>query len=171
MKEQHGGTEVLSPKRKVARKDPTKLVQEPKKVGAASPKEKVVIEDMEEETIIIEKKQLEDLQDLLVKTGQEKEELNATTTKLNEHLDEINVRLKLAEKEGSVDVWIRVSGGGTTGQVGAIVLGVARALQAIDESLHHKLADAGYLTRDSRMVERKKYGFKKARKSFQFSKR
>ena len=79
--------------------------------------------------------------------------------------------LKLAEKEGSVDVWIRVTGGGTTGQVGASILGIARALQAVDESLHHKLSEAGYLTRDSRMVERKKYGFKKARKSFQFSKR
>ncbi len=79
--------------------------------------------------------------------------------------------LKLAEKEGSVDVWVRVTGGGTTGQVGAILLGISRALQAIDENLHHKLAAAGYLTRDSRMVERKKFGFKKARKSFQFSKR
>lgn len=79
--------------------------------------------------------------------------------------------LKAVEKEGAVDVWIRVSGGGTTGQVGASVLGIARALQAYDESLHHKLAEGGFLTRDGRMVERKKYGFKKARKSFQFSKR
>ncbi|MCA9068796.1 MAG: 30S ribosomal protein S9, partial [Planctomycetaceae bacterium] len=50
-------------------------------------------------------------------------------------------------------------------------LGIARALQARDASLHHKLSEGGYLTRDGRMVERKKYGFKKARKSFQFSKR
>ena len=72
---------------------------------------------------------------------------------------------------GNVDVWVRVNGGGTTGQSGAIVLGIARALQARDPSLHGVLSDGGYLTRDSRMVERKKYGFRKARRSFQFSKR
>ena len=70
-----------------------------------------------------------------------------------------------------VNIWVRVSGGGTTGQTGAVVLGIARALQAKNEGLHETLADGGYLTRDDRMVERKKYGFKKARKSFQFSKR
>ncbi len=79
--------------------------------------------------------------------------------------------LKATQSLGKVDVWVRVNGGGTTGQAGAIVLGIARALQARDASLHHRLADGGYLTRDGRMVERKKYGFKKARKSFQFSKR
>ena len=79
--------------------------------------------------------------------------------------------LKKTDKFGKVDVWIRVSGGGTTGQTGAVVLGVARALHVLDPSLHHVLAENGFLTRDSRMVERKKYGFKKARRSFQFSKR
>jgi small subunit ribosomal protein S9 len=79
--------------------------------------------------------------------------------------------LKATQSLGKVDVWVRVDGGGTTGQTGAIILGIARALQARDASLHHRLADGGYLTRDGRMVERKKYGFKKARKSFQFSKR
>jgi small subunit ribosomal protein S9 len=79
--------------------------------------------------------------------------------------------LKATQALGKVDVWVRVNGGGTTGQTGAIVLGIARALQARDPSLHHRLADGGYLTRDGRMVERKKYGFKKARRSFQFSKR
>lgn len=79
--------------------------------------------------------------------------------------------LKATEQEGKVNVWVRVEGGGTTGQTGAIVLGIARALQARDETLHHTLADGGWLTRDGRMVERKKYGLKKARKSFQFSKR
>lgn len=79
--------------------------------------------------------------------------------------------LKATQMLGKVDIWVRVNGGGTTGQTGAIVLGIARALQARDASLHPRLADGGYLTRDGRMVERKKYGFKKARKSFQFSKR
>jgi small subunit ribosomal protein S9 len=72
---------------------------------------------------------------------------------------------------GQVDVWVRVSGGGPTGQSGAVVLGIARALQAKDAGLHHSLSEGGYLTRDGRMVERKKYGRRKARRSFQFSKR
>ncbi|MBD3674015.1 MAG: 30S ribosomal protein S9 [Planctomycetaceae bacterium] len=79
--------------------------------------------------------------------------------------------LEKTEKTGKVDVWTRVSGGGITGQTGAVVLGLARALQVMDPSLHEVLSDNGFLTRDPRMVERKKYGFKKARKSFQFSKR
>jgi small subunit ribosomal protein S9 len=79
--------------------------------------------------------------------------------------------LESTETLGKVDVWVRVNGGGTTGQTGAVVLGIARALHVLDPSLHHILTDHGFLTRDSRMVERKKYGFKKARKSFQFSKR
>jgi small subunit ribosomal protein S9 len=83
----------------------------------------------------------------------------------------VEAPLRATESSGKVDVWVRVQGGGTTGQAGAIVLGIARALQAMDPNLHEKLAEGGYLTRDSRMVERKKYGYKKARKSFQFSKR
>ncbi len=83
----------------------------------------------------------------------------------------VNAPLRATEQLGKVDVWVRVNGGGTTGQTGAIVLGVARALQVMDPDLHHVLADGGFLTRDGRMVERKKYGYKKARKSFQFSKR
>lgn len=79
--------------------------------------------------------------------------------------------LEKTEKTGKVDVWARVSGGGITGQTGAVVLGLARALHVLDPALHTVLSDNGFLTRDSRMVERKKYGFKKARKSFQFSKR
>lgn len=79
--------------------------------------------------------------------------------------------LKAVEADGKVDIEIRVNGGGITGQTGAVVLGIARALHALDESNHHALAEGGFLTRDSRMVERKKYGFKKARRSFQFSKR
>jgi len=72
---------------------------------------------------------------------------------------------------GDVDVWVRVEGGGSTGQTGAIVLGIARALQAKDPNLHGTLHHGGFLTRDERAVERKKYGRAKARKSFQFSKR
>ena len=79
--------------------------------------------------------------------------------------------LAATEKVGKVDVWVRVNGGGTTGQTGAIVLGIARALQAFEPELHYTLSDNGFLTRDGRMVERKKYGFRKARRSFQFSKR
>jgi small subunit ribosomal protein S9 len=79
--------------------------------------------------------------------------------------------LILTEMRNKVDVWIRVNGGGTTGQTGAVILGVARALQVKDPSLHHVLATGGFLTRDDRMVERKKYGRRKARRGFQFSKR
>lgn len=79
--------------------------------------------------------------------------------------------LELLDKAGNVDVSVRVNGGGTTGQTGAIVLGIGRALQGLEPESHHKLSSAGYLTRDSRMVERKKYGLRKARRSFQFSKR
>ncbi len=79
--------------------------------------------------------------------------------------------LRTAEKHGAVDVLVTVEGGGTTGQAGAIVLGLARALEAINPTLHRVLGENGFLTLDSRMVERKKYGYKKARRSFQFSKR
>lgn len=83
----------------------------------------------------------------------------------------VQAPLRATEKLGAVDVWVRVNGGGTTGQAGAIVLGIARALEAINPGLHAALSEGGYLTRDSRMVERKKYGHKKSRRSFQFSKR
>jgi len=69
------------------------------------------------------------------------------------------------------DVIITVEGGGFTGQAGAIRHGIARALNESDEELRPVLKKAGYLTRDSRMKERKKYGLKKARRSPQFSKR
>ncbi|NQV28245.1 MAG: 30S ribosomal protein S9 [Rhodopirellula sp.] len=79
--------------------------------------------------------------------------------------------LEVTGMRDKVDIWVRVNGGGTTGQTGSVVLGVARALQVKDPSLHHVLATGGFLTRDDRMVERKKYGRRKARRSFQFSKR
>ena len=85
--------------------------------------------------------------------------------------DFVMVPLKVVGKVGQVDISIRVEGGGTTGQTGAIVLGVARALQGMNHSWHHSLADAGLLTRDDRMVERKKFGLRKARRACQFSKR
>ena len=69
------------------------------------------------------------------------------------------------------DIFIKVHGGGITGQAGAAKLGMARALAMGAPETFGALRDAGLLTRDSRMVERKKYGRKKARKSFQFSKR
>ncbi len=69
------------------------------------------------------------------------------------------------------DVWVNANGGGTTGQSGAVTMGLARALIVADPETFSALRDNGFLTRDSRMVERKKYGQKKARKSFQFSKR
>lgn len=83
----------------------------------------------------------------------------------------VEAPLKATDTLGKVDIRVRVQGGGTTGQTGAVVLGVARALETLYPNLHQVLKDGGYLTRDSRMVERKKYGFKKARRSFQFSKR
>jgi len=69
------------------------------------------------------------------------------------------------------DVFVNVRGGGLTGQAGAALLGVARALKSYDESFLPVLRDGGYLTRDSRMVERKKPGQSGARKRYQFSKR
>jgi len=72
---------------------------------------------------------------------------------------------------GQFDIWCRVSGGGTTGQAEAIRHGLSRALGAIDENYRKVLRDGPFMTRDPRAVERKKPGQKKARKSFQFSKR
>ncbi len=72
---------------------------------------------------------------------------------------------------GQYDVVCTTKGGGTTGQAGAIIHGIARALDCISEEHHDVLKKNGYLTRDSRIVERKKYGKRKARKKRQFSKR
>ena len=79
--------------------------------------------------------------------------------------------LKTVDVEKSFDVFVNVKGGGTTGQAGATLLGIARALKNYDENYIQPLRDGGHLTRDSRMVERKKPGQKGARKKFQFSKR
>ena len=69
------------------------------------------------------------------------------------------------------DIFVNVEGGGISGQAGAICHGIARALEKSNENFHKELKDAGLLTRDPRMKERKKYGLKKARKASQFSKR
>ena len=79
--------------------------------------------------------------------------------------------LKATDKAKAFDVFVNVKGGGTTGQAGAMMLGIARALRNYDDSLLKTLRDGGYLTRDSRMVERKKPGQRGARRKFQFSKR
>ncbi|MCP4574288.1 MAG: 30S ribosomal protein S9 [bacterium] len=73
--------------------------------------------------------------------------------------------------EGEFDIWCTVKGGGITGQAGALRHGLARALVVANEEFRKALRKQGYLTRDSRMVERKKYGQPGARKRFQFSKR
>ena len=73
--------------------------------------------------------------------------------------------------EGKYDVLVNVYGGGFTGQAGAIRHGIARALSTADDEFRPILKKAGYLTRDPRMKERKKYGLKKARRASQFSKR
>ena len=86
-------------------------------------------------------------------------------------LEEVRQPMTVTETNERYDVRIRVRGGGTHGQAGAVKMSIARALVAIDEEFRPKLRGGGYLTRDSRMVERKKYGQKKARKRFQFSKR
>jgi small subunit ribosomal protein S9 len=85
--------------------------------------------------------------------------------------DEIMKPFKVTDTIGRYDVMIRVNGGGPVGQAGAVRLGIARSLVALDEDARTALRGAGLLTRDPRMVERKKYGQKKARKRFQFSKR
>ena len=79
--------------------------------------------------------------------------------------------LVITETADKFDIYVRVSGGGPTGQAGALRHGIARALVAYNPELRPKLKDAGFLTRDSREVERKKCGQPGARKRFQFSKR
>ena len=79
--------------------------------------------------------------------------------------------LVATQNEGKLDVLVNVCGGGTTGQAGALRHGLSRALCEMDSDLRPVLKRAGFLTRDSRMKERKKYGLKAARRAPQFSKR
>lgn len=83
----------------------------------------------------------------------------------------VRAPLKAVDALSSFDIFVNVRGGGTTGQADATKLGLARALKSYDPTMLKVLRDNGYLTRDSRMVERKKPGKPGARRSFQFSKR
>ena len=104
---------------------------------------------------------------------------NITVNKLN--IDEyfgretskmiIRQPFELTNNVGKFDVWVNVSGGGPSGQAGAIKHGITKALLEVDGDLRSVLKKAGFITRDSRIKERKKYGRAAARRSFQFSKR
>lgn len=83
----------------------------------------------------------------------------------------IDQPLQTVNRLGQYDVWCTVKGGGLSGQAGAIRHGISRALVYYEPELHTPLKQGGFLTRDSRIVERKKYGQAKARKRYQFSKR
>lgn len=83
----------------------------------------------------------------------------------------INQPFSAVDRIGGFDINCTVVGGGLSGQAGAVRLGISRALDVYDTTFHKPLRTGGFLTRDSRVVERKKYGHKKARRSFQFSKR
>lgn len=85
--------------------------------------------------------------------------------------EDIILPFKVTETEGKYDVQVNVNGGGTTGQAQSVRLGIARALIEFNPEYRPALKAEGLLTRDPRMVERKKYGQPKARKRFQFSKR
>ena len=110
-----------------------------------------------------------------VAPGTGKIEINGRT--LNEYFTNERDRksifgpLEVTNTGGKMDVLVNADGGGPTGQTGAIVMGLGRALAKFDNSLEVALRGAGFLTRDSRMKERKKYGQRGARRRFQFSKR
>ena len=91
--------------------------------------------------------------------------------KTTSHQIMVRQPLELTKMTGRFDIFANVNGGGISGQAGAIRLGLARALLKADPNLRPLLKKAGFLTRDPRMKERKKYGLKKARKAPQFSKR
>ncbi len=85
--------------------------------------------------------------------------------------NDVRAPLEATDSGSRFDIWINVAGGGLTGQAGACVLGIARALIQADPTTFATVRERGFLTRDSRQVERKKYGQRGARRSFQFSKR
>jgi len=107
--------------------------------------------------------------------GSGKIEINGRT--LNEYFTNERDRksifgpLEVTNTGGKMDVLVNTSGGGPSGQTGSIVMGLGRALAKFDQTLEVTLRKAGFLTRDSRMKERKKYGQRGARRRFQFSKR
>ena len=98
-------------------------------------------------------------------------------TPIEEYLPEKAIRniallpLSVTEMDGKYDIKVTVRGGGKSGQAGAVQHALARAIDGENEEVHSILKEHGLLTRDDRMVERKKYGQPKARKKFQFSKR
>ena len=110
-----------------------------------------------------------------IASGSGKIEINGRT--LNEYLTAERDRkaifgpLEVTNTGGKMDVFVNADGGGPTGQAGAIVMGLGRALAKYDSNFEGALRNAGFLTRDSRMKERKKYGQRGARRRFQFSKR
>lgn len=112
---------------------------------------------------------------VILKQGKGKRVVNGTS--LMEHIKsetlimDIEKPFELLQAGESFDVTIRVTGGGLSGQAGAIRLGISRALAKISEEYRKILRKNGLLTRDSRIVERKKYGLSGARKRYQFSKR
>jgi small subunit ribosomal protein S9 len=79
--------------------------------------------------------------------------------------------LQIVSRDGQYDITVTVAGGGLSGQAGAVRHGLSKALTYFEPELRGPLKKEGFLTRDARVVERKKYGKKKARRSFQFSKR
>ena len=83
----------------------------------------------------------------------------------------INQPFEAVNRAGEFDVWCTVTGGGLSGQAGAVRHGISKALVLFEPTIRPALRAGGFLTRDSRVVERKKYGKRKARRSFQFSKR
>ncbi len=90
---------------------------------------------------------------------------------VEEHVIQIELPLNVTDTLGKYDIVVTVKGGGISGQAGAIRHGLSRALLELDETNRATLKSNGFLTRDARMVERKKYGQKGARRKFQFSKR
>ncbi len=91
--------------------------------------------------------------------------------RVERHRAAVLAPLKATKTLGRFDIIAKVSGGGITGQAEAVMLGVARALNKVSGDLYPVLREEGFLTRDPRMVERKKYGRRGARRGFQFSKR
>ncbi len=112
---------------------------------------------------------------VILKSGKGKRIVNGST--LKEHIKsdtlilDIEKPFELLQVSDSYDITVRVKGGGLSGQAGAIRLGISRALAKMSEDNRKALRKNGLLTRDSREVERKKYGLAGARKRFQFSKR
>ena len=112
----------------------------------------------------------------LIPNGQGKVRINSKTLEEffrghDRHIHSVRNPLSKAEQGKGFDVRVKVTGGGVTGQAEAIRHGIARALAKIDETVKKAMRKEGFLTRDARMVERKKPGRPKARKKFQYSKR